>query len=347
VAATGAGPLLPAAAAEEVGEPGGAAPAQAAYVEDETPHVRAFYEARQSVAKAFLAVRRRLEVQIAALRGESLEESLFNLSEGTSYIWPGPGGRFTDMGVEAALPAPPFAGLADIDFVLSNRRFLKVLEEVSALREEEAGALISAGIEEGLPQYLSLYEAYMDHLRTIDPDNWKQPSHGIGFRVTNYEDGSPTIIGARLRLFALLATAGSVPVSTAAPAVLAACREAVAQRQYFYGAEDLNLITRSVMLQTGCLYSRPVLGMALLGACMEPAEAEELAQALEIKWETSTVTTYDAAATPFDHPARDGLLPVDYSLGAFPITYPSELNDAQFDAIMAAAEASVQQGFRR
>lgn len=351
-AAVAAGPLLRAAGAEDVGQPGGAATAQAAYVEDETPHVRSFYDAvQQPVANAFLPGRRNIAARIRALSEESLMDSLLELRDPEWYCWPGPGGRYTDGTMQPTLPPPPDAGLVQMDFVLSNRRLLKVLEEVCGLPEEEAGVLVYTEIGFALPEYRSLYEAYINQtVRAFDPDNLNKQTQeptgvGVFFRMTNNEDGSPTILGARLRLFSLLVTAGSAPVTTAAPAVLAVCREALREREYFYASQDMDPLIRSTILQMASLYSRPVLAMALLGACMEPAEAQQLAQALEIKWETRTVTTYDAAATPFEDLTWDGSLPVDYSLGAFPITYPSELNDAQFDAIMAAAEASVQQRF--
>lgn len=270
-------------------------------------------------------VKVRILEQIETLNRESLKESLANLSDARMYYWP----FHPKEGGALVLPMPPSAGKEYVHAIMSNRRFLKVFQELSSLPESQAASLLSTQIESSLHEYRILYEQYMQkRAAKFDPDYTGRG--GLGGRLW-MADGSPTLKGFRLQLLALAFLAGNLELQEARPALMAVAQEARNHRLSLTN-EGVRKNTGISMLRQASLYHRQILGGALLATAEERAGAEELRRQLGLEWRTKRLTLYNAAVTPYDHHA--GGVPVDYSKGELRVQFFDAMDDSQFDKIV-------------
>ncbi len=286
--------------------------------------------------RPWLFTQRRIDAQIKALEAESLEDSLRNLAEIEMYVWPGK--ALDAFGLQ--LPLADSAGEWDVDLVMSNRRFVKVLQEISSLPQAEQAALLRQYMRTSLASYQTLLEEYVRETTEKVLAPGVVLVAGPSFRMSNNSDGSATLQGARYRLLALLLVAGNARLKEVAPAVLAIAQEARKQRLKFYDTKQFNRQAAYIMLKHASLYNRQIVGMALLATCVDPADTDGFLSGLDVEWKTKKLTYYDAAATPYDHHASTGSVPVDYSKGELLVRYLGPLGDGKFDRILERAMAS-------
>jgi hypothetical protein len=272
-------------------------------------------------------IQERIDKQIAELKGESLAESLKLLSEVEMYLWPGYRGDRTG---EMRMPLAKDAGRLDLEEIMSNRRFLKVMTELAALPKDQAGKMVAREMEEGLPVYEKLLEASIAKL--VNGINNAPPgvahSSGLSMQINNNKDHSPTLKGMRLKVLALVLAAGNLDLTDANDAVRAVATYACAQRDELYKPHDvLSEADRFHILQDATLYNRQILAAGML------QHSGPKARPGEDRWEGRKLTKYDARTTAYDTMAgAQG--PLDYLNGAILVMYPVALTDAEMNTVM-------------
>jgi beta-lactamase regulating signal transducer with metallopeptidase domain len=287
--------------------------------------------------KAYMLIERRIAGQVVVLQKESLGESIARLDEVAPYAWPGPGELPL---LEVSLPIKKGAGSLEVDWIMSNRRFLKVYEEVRALPPAEAGAVLAKALDEALASYRGVFGAYMKHVeRFTAPDHaFSERSTFPPFQVGNNPDRSPDLLGPRLKVLSLMLIAGNVHLKEAAPAVRAVVQEAVRQRDMFYDPKRFKEADGVGMVADASLYNREILATALLGTGMALLDADKAVVDVGAAWNAKDLTRYDVPATAYDLSARDDGA-VDYS-GGLRVQYIEPIDDGQFNAMMAKVTAA-------
>ncbi len=116
---------------------------------------------------------------ISKLVKESLEESLENLDDVGSFYYPG---FFTE-----SIPEEPFD---DVQRILSNRRFIKLYDELSLKNKSEQYTYLNRALNDNLSQYQELLALY------DSPDVPKEEYMEIA-RISDVEGRPRTIAGTR------------------------------------------------------------------------------------------------------------------------------------------------------
>lgn len=274
------------------------------------------------------------EELVKLLKSESLEKSLIRLgTHGLPYVKPG---VKTNDAILLALPLGPEADREQnrhVLQVLSNRRFVKVLQELSSMSREQASVIVSRELERALAGYQPLYEQCLPLVRRGSPTE-NMPGLALPWDFDNV-DAPPTICGERYRIFCLLLFAANLELTGSQPAVLKVARKAHNDYVMLCNKDEFNEIKACCFVHSGSLYNRQVLASALLGTCKNNA-VEAAAKRHGIKWETMDLAPFDALATPFDIRAWGGR-EIDYSKGKIPVRYAAPLSDEAFKDLLAAA----------
>jgi hypothetical protein len=299
---------------------------------------------RSSAPEPPLVLRRgrREEVLTALLNKLSLEtpaESVQKLDQVGEYYWPGtPATRLFTTSDHLRSAAEE----ALVELILSNRRFLKVLDELAKMPKEEASRLIAAEIQNTLPLYRLGETEFVGKYKALGPPvidgEWTYhvlPGHQVG----NNPDGSPTLQGLRLKLLALALAAGTLELSDARPAILGLTAMAVAQRGYRLDPTFLDQELYDHFLFKGAVFSTRILGTALIGTSPAGlrASADDPAQAG--MWYTATLPMYNADRTAHDLPTQSSrqTWATDFSYGRQTVYIREPMTDAEFDQLVLAA----------
>ena len=282
-----------------------------------------------------LPMRKRIAQDVEMLRKETLQDSLSLLSEIEMFYWPGE----IESETFFSMPLRTEEGSWEGNAILSNRRFLKIYQELRDLPSAKASELINAELETLLPQYLMMLEKTWKQLlaiRTKNSGNGIAPNGaGPSLLISNNPDHSPTLSGARLKILSLLLIAGNLKLSDSAEETKKIVSLALNQREMFYDAQTGLKGDRFGMLTRVTLYNRQILATALLGVTNAPQVAEEK------RWKTSELTAYDAAFTPYDLMTRHGgPLPVDYTKGKQIVKTHVPLDDPEFDSMVSKLKIS-------
>ena len=281
-----------------------------------------------------LPIKMRIDAQVEILKKESLEESLSMLSEIEMYYWPGA------MGSGMMFTGMTFTGKDDMHKVMSNRRFLKVFYELSILPKERAEVLLRREIEGALIEYKALLKDYLTEFSHYFAPGAK-PVGGPSFRIGNNPDNTPTFLGARFKLFALVLIAGNLRLQGLQPVIDVVLQQAQQEKRFYNNVDQVNERAAWGMLGRGSLYNRQILMTALVGTAIDLDKANTFCEDLGIKWKTKKLTRYNAAATPYDLLTRGGgPFPVDFSQGEIVVRYFDSLTDAELDKIVGELEGS-------
>jgi hypothetical protein len=139
----------------------------------------------------------------------------------------------------------------------------------------------------------------------------------------------------RWRLLGLVLLAGNLRLQGTAPWVQQIAEQARAQRDYLYqAAEELSDGFRAHTITTKSLYSRQILGYALVRTSSAPEQALAALAATGKGITVKTLPVYDALRTPYDIILMGG--PVDYSKGALAVEHLAAVSDREFETIFAA-----------
>ena len=276
----------------------------------------------------------RIRKQIKILEEESLEESILKLDEVDSYYWPGAIHKM----LSPVFPLEKDAGQRDIDMIMSNRRFLKVFEELSNIEKEEATALLKKEINKSLKDYQSLYEQYLsennDYFESVK--SGKIPDSGPIFQINNNEDGTPTFKGMRLKVLALVFLAGNLKLEGTSEAVNKVIADAIDQKKHLYENPFNNTIISCDFLVNAGLYNRQILITGFSGTSLNSANETQLLKNINSKKEEKVLTSFNADTTEYDllSEKRGGPVPVDYSKGTINIEYIKPIEDTDFELFL-------------
>ena len=263
--------------------------------------------------------------QVAPLRSESLTDILDNLSNVDMYYWPG--GWYASEYITSRSPLVASVGIHDVSTVLSNRRWLKIQQDLRSVNPEKAAAVLSEKLESALGIYRTVFEEYL--------------AEGRGkkrFQISSNPDGSPTLRGAKLGLLSLVLLAADLESRGASPAVLMVAEEAHKQRERICSS-DLSEFEKYVDLDGASLYSRQMLGTGLVATAGQERRAAFELPDRPLKWRTVDLPHYDAEWTPFDIPVRSSGLEPDFSKGRITIRFLADLSDSDFDRILQVARS--------
>ncbi len=147
-------------------------------------------ESRWKLIPASLPMRKRLAQQVDMLRKESLLESLSMLSEIEMFYWPGA----VESAGTLSLPLRKEEGRCEVDRCLSNRRFLKLFQELRSINKLQASEMINAEIAETLSLYQRMFEDTWRHVLT------QRAKYPIVEGVTEHGAGPSLQISNNLKL---------------------------------------------------------------------------------------------------------------------------------------------------
>ena len=271
----------------------------------------------------------------AAVEQESPEESLSNLGRVGMFYWPGPRETGGGMVGQSYIPLSPQIGGADVEAILSNRRFRRILEWLRSVDPVRAAEIVNSGLETALPEYLRVYASE----RTKNADGYRVDALsgskmivGPVFAVDNVPDEQVVIRGARLEILSLVWVAGLLNLSDSAEHVIRVARLAREQRDTLYDDEAVHDFYKSEMLRMASLYNRQILATGLIGV-LPQEDAATSVDSIGAGWEEREMTSYRATVTEFDLPVRSGVIDADYSMPGSQVQWVSPLSDRQFDEL--------------
>lgn len=273
---------------------------------------------------------------INMLEKENLDKSLSMLLQVQLY-YPGE----MSMANEGQVPKIPLdssAGRIDVSAILSNRRFLKVLKELSNLPKEQADQKVCQHLKVAIETYNKTFKKYMKDYGKVLEENRKNPERGkpIGF-ISYVSDGRITLKAIRYKVLAIVLIAGQLNLPESGKYVNEVLEIALEQRKTFYNTDAFTPSNTVIMLEGGSLYNRQILAMALLGTHLPDEYSQKILQQNSKKITDYKLTSYNAAATPFERSLR--AMGTDYSKGSINVKIIEPLNDSEFDKIVESVKA--------
>lgn len=300
---------------------------------------------------------------IEIVKQESLQESLRNLEKPMWYYMT----RLEEGIVALHPPLEETAGYVDHARIKNNRRFRRVLEELSTLPAKEAGALVANELRDAFNAYRDQYDAEWDKVMKAVaalPGEAVPDTVGPSMVISDGPvDGPPLLAGLRLKVLALTLVVASLELADTRPVVEEVVNYALQQRDGAYAVTGKLQSDAIVMLVRAGIYDRSILSSAVVALtpeydgvrtdlaftaqegryraarpAMKAAHAwwsSEARPKHEVAWEAYQLVPHNAIAFTWS-PSGD---PVDWSLGpgATVRCLPQEMDDATFEAILARA----------
>jgi len=281
----------------------------------------------------------KLDAEIERLQHEPVEQSLAKLSDVNMFhlvelqvFRPGLGhvlrGEYLPLGKEV--------GEEDLEAIMSDRRFLKVFDELGKMDKAAASAMLGRYLSSGLEVYLKLYD---EKIRASAPQfkakdlEGKRAYSGPAFEVGEVPEGTVVIAGARLNVLALVWISGMLDLSGSNSQVQRVAQLAVNQRKELYEDSTLDPFYRKEVLGAASLYNRQIICSSLLAGAPGDVQSSIL-KSIGASWQKRQLTSFRAAATQFDSRAVLGAAKPDYSSGSLNVKFISPLDDAGFDAVL-------------
>ena len=302
-------------------------------------HKRRAPDVARSKLKAVIpAYAAKIEKSIKTLKGETSSESASNLSFVTDYFNPGPVVPGLAK-IESAIPLDLSADRMTLDAIISNRRFRKLLGELSEANRAVAAQTVRVNLMSAITDYLHLFESDMREQaarHTVSPVT----THSMGpVFVTGImpggDESKKVLLGERFKILTLVLISGMLKLTENREEIEQVVRLAIKQRTELYEDSTLTPYFRGQMLAMASLYNRQVLGCAMIGVTTKGAVVEANAmKSAGVHWVERTLTAYDATLTEFDKPAVSGGLTPDYSVGSIPVKLVSPMSDAGFDLLL-------------
>ena len=278
----------------------------------------------------------RVSKEVAKLETETLEESLSKLSDLNMFnlaFLPFNGAGYI------AQPGDPLrkeAGQTDLEAVMSNRRFLKVLDDLGKMKKPEATALVNQYLSMALVEYIKLYDAELLRLGPMfheDSFAGQRVFSGPGFALTS-SSGKPEIRGTRLNVLSLVWISGILELLGCKEQIERVTRLALNQRRNLYSSK-FHPSVKAQILEGFSLYNRQIIGSSLLGVSAIDKVQASVVEAIGGEWQVRQLVAYNAAPTDF-HLQRDtgGKMGADYSRGSSTVKFLSPITDSQFDTLL-------------
>jgi hypothetical protein len=273
----------------------------------------------------------RIQQQITVLEGESLGHSLRNLADTSLFSWPG---FITGNAIPISLPFDKSVGTSDIEGILSNRRFLKVLGDTAALPKEKADALVKAHLEDAWSTGKKEFDAQFRFFENLLVEG--APVTNIGFPTT-VGGGGPNVPGCRQLLLALLLIAGNLNLEACKSNVEEITVDAVKRYREYSQVRKVNRANAYTLLRGASQYNRQILGTAFVG--VQAKETRQKLQAEKERWQTRELPKFNARATAYDL-RWSGLDSVDWSFGKLVVRYLQPIDDTSFNQILEELKIS-------
>lgn len=250
-------------------------------------HDDAIGSAPTSLPATAIPMQMRVADFVLRLKQESSQESIANLSDARMFYSPG----IPDRGGRGMIPTHDLDELQVLDRICSNRRFVKILQDLSKLSKREASDLVAAQIDISLPLYKSMYDkTYTDLVAARSDPTTRPTTSGLTFQTANNPDGTPSLLGLRLQILGLLLVAGDLDLADAFPSIERAAAVALKQRSTIYETSAIARIDRLVLLREASLYNRSILATAAVGPRQRPNTERVLRK----------LNGFDATVTPYD-----------------------------------------------
>lgn len=264
----------------------------------------------------------RINNDISILEKETTADSLINLKNVSLYYWPG---AQRVVSYEQQLPLGKEIGRFDVETIMSNRRFLKLYNELRQLDRGNASTIVNAEIEKALTEYKILYDQLCKANESKYPAALARdkPTLGLSFQIQNGNEKSTLFLGARFRVLSLIFLAAQLQLYGSHSKILEAVELAIDQRDQVYNDHAHHIIYKTDLLIHASLYSRQILATA--SYLTSPKKTAAFPKLIEKK-----LTPYNAELTPYDQPSMIGALPVDYSRGIFNLRFLASMDDKEF-----------------
>jgi len=292
------------------------------------------------------AYERRVAQEIAGLRNEPLQTTISKLSDIEGYRSP----LMSDGASGIEMPLYPEKGCRDIEDIVSNRRFRKALQELSAMPKEQASGLIDSEIAAALRHYVPLFDG---NWRVVADGRRKVPagtpsSAGPSLQMSNNANGAPTFAGLRLKLFSLALIAANLRLYQSRPAIISLVREAYRERDRMYDRREGQEADRFLMLVQASLYNRQILATALERTAGATSNGRNATEEMPSRyWESRGLAAYDAG--PFDaRVMTNGRTSASTGSSGVSVVliFRRPMGDNEFDALTRTYRKEIQSGRR-
>jgi hypothetical protein len=223
---------------------------------------------------------------IQVLSNEELEESLKKLSAMDLYMWPGE--LLGSCVYKCMIPLDESVDQGDIDVILGNRRFLKVINELSLLPKEEAAELVTQEITSSFEEYHHLFDLYMrKNMSKFEANLSSQykgnkPKKKLVF-INSHKSGEPTLRALRYKVLALVLLAGNLELYESKSVIDKVLGTALEQRELFYDDSLFYKEDAWIMLKNASLYNRQILGIGTLRTYVDSDKSEKIINDTNIK----------------------------------------------------------------
>ena len=283
----------------------------------------------------------RIRRQIEVLSDESLTESMDNLYQVNMFSWPGGGHEGGFAGFGKALPLRDKAGESDLDNIISNRRFVRIFEELTQMPKESAADLVADHLDTALSTYQSLFNDFVTASKSHFRADSAQPNeHGaiIGpVWIGETEDEKQVVLlGARYNVLSLVWIAGSLDLAKCHGQVKEVARQSMLQREWSYNEDELHDFYRSVILEKLSLYNRQILAFGLAGTSDKMKDLKQMLSERGVRQIRLETSRFDALLTPYDLPVRSGHAEPDMSKGVIEIECYGAVDDSTLDELISA-----------
>ncbi len=285
----------------------------------------------------------RINMIIQILDKESVELSLSRLDEYMMYIWGSTWSFYwkTDYGNDE-IPLKPGVCQKDLICIIANRRFLKLIDELSKLPKESAAHLVGREMSSATSEYTRLWDEQMQYSEFLKKKEHREPNRPTRALLMTTKDGKPTLLAFRFKVLTLALIAGNLRLHGTQPEVSKILETALEQRNNFYENPIFDKIAVVPMLVEAGLYQRQILATAVLGTYVDPTEQEKILGQFRCKLKTEKLQPYNVPVIRYGRIYRQ-YGPSRFSEGDLIIKYLEPLDDFKFDGIVNAATKARQQ----
>lgn len=266
---------------------------------------------------------------IQLLDKESINESIKRLAETHLYQLPG----------VLAVGSETESEYGDVIRIIGNRRFLKILHELSLLPRSEAGNILNKDIDNTLKKYntqldkfLNTYSGTFKHNRNTQRIKDKKL---IAFITYDPKAKGPILAGLRYKLLTLALIAGNLNLDSMQSSIDKISQTAIDQRNRFSTEELFTKFDGMNLIAETSLYNRRILGIAVLGTFVNSdKERGQVLKSLNLDVKTKQMTPYNSKVTPLDSSHTHNFVPVDFSNGELSVMYFDKLTDLDFERLI-------------
>jgi hypothetical protein len=274
----------------------------------------------------------KVEKVVASIEHETPSESVANLYYVNEFYNPGPHIQWV---------TPENQDQIDLDAIMSNRRFLKSLSELSKMDKAEAAKLVQTNLMSAITSYSRLYNSQMrlqaPFFKITTNNTVTNRPIGAAFAtgVPSGQEDKEVLLGVKLKVFSLVWISGMLKLTDNKEQIKQVVRLAIKQRMDLIGDSTLLPSYKEQMLGEASLYNIQVLSSGLIGVAFDKEDVESNAmQASGIHWQQRKLAAYKAVLTEFDIPVQSGIVAPDYSDGSLTVKFVSPISDTNFDLLL-------------